>query len=50
MALDKQKYINDEIDNDYIIKTKNSALAQAMIAIIFFFIHGEESVYRLLRH
>lgn len=41
MVVEKKNYITKQINNDYIIKSKNSSLAFLLVAILFFFLHSK---------
>ncbi len=47
MELEKKKYIEEQVNIDYVLKSKNSALAFLMVAILFLFLHKQESAYKL---
>lgn len=47
MSLEKQLYINEQIDIDYIRKAKNSSLAYIYVAILFLFLNQFDNNFKL---
>lgn len=44
---EQEKYIQDQINNDYVIKSKNTAIAYLISAVFFAFLHRSEPSYRI---
>ena len=47
MNEEKRIYIEEQVDIDYILKSKNSALAFLFVSILFLFIHRLEGIYNV---
>ncbi|MBC7712145.1 MAG: GHKL domain-containing protein [Rhizobacter sp.] len=47
MDQEKQQYIEEQVNIDYVLKSKNSALAFLMVAVLFIFLHKVVSEYKI---
>ena len=47
MDYERKKYIEEQVNIDYILKSRNSALAFLMVSILFVFLHKQESEYKI---
>ncbi|MBC7428263.1 MAG: GHKL domain-containing protein [Bacteriovorax sp.] len=47
MNQEKSSYINEQVDIDYVLKSKNSALAFLLVALLFIFLHKQDNEYKI---
>ena len=47
MSQDKKEYIQEQIDTDYVVKSRNSSLGFLMVAVLYIFFNKQESNYKI---